>query len=321
MLSAEYVRECARELGFSACGICRAGKISDSCADRLREYVGEGRNADMLYLARNMELRTDARLLVPGTKSIVSVALNYYPRRKMSDGGLTLSYHAYGRDYHDVMKSRLRALLSRIAENSAARGTPLSGRAFCDTAPVAEKYWAWKAGIGFIGRNSLLVIPGKGSYFFLGELFLDDEADCYSEPLRPLCGNCRKCLEACPGRAITDNHGFDSRRCVSYLTVENRGALPCGAGKRMGGSIYGCDVCQKVCPHNNGASPTEVAEFAPAEKLLAMERDDWRRLTEREYIKLFGKSSVRRAGYHGLMRNIEAVDGAGDEGNGDKRTN
>lgn len=309
MIAAEFVKQSAYKLGFSACGLSRAGRISNAWAEKIRRYVEEGRNGEMEYLARNMDLRMDARKLVPGTKTIVSVALNYYPARKMDGGSsFTLSYHAYGKDYHDVVRQRLKLLFEAIRNNIAPQGITLEGRAFCDTAPVPERYWAWRAGVGFIGKNTLLIIPGKGSFFFLGELFLSEEADSYDEPFGNLCGSCTKCMDACPGKALFEPFKIDARRCLSYLTIERRGPLPEGTAEKMGSGIYGCDVCQRVCPHNRFAEPTAVSEFAPSEKLLSMTREDWERLTEDEFRSLFKGSSVKRAKYSGLRRNIDAVE-------------
>lgn len=314
MISAEFVKQSAYKLGFSACGLCRAGRISDDWAEKIRKYVEEGRNGEMEYLARNMDLRMDARKLVPGTKTIVSVALNYYPAKKMdSDNSFTLSYHAYGKDYHEVVKQRLKLLFEIISENLSSQGITLEGRAFCDTAPVPERYWAWRAGVGFIGKSTLLIIPRKGSFFFLGELFLSDEADAYDEPLTNLCGSCTKCMDSCPGKALFEPFKIDARRCLSYLTIERRGPLPEGTAEKMGSGIYGCDVCQRVCPHNRFAEPTVVSEFAPSEKLLSMTREDWEGLTEEEFRSLFKGSSVKRAKYSGLKRNIDAVDRKNEE--------
>lgn len=308
LLSAEFVKSTAIELGFSACGVCRAAEVDNSSFEEMQRYVSEGRNADMHYLERNLDLRRDPRLLTEGTKSIVSVALNYYPRQKMESSQYTLSYYAYGKDYHDVVKKRLEILLERISEHFATAGERVGGRAFCDTAPVLERYWAWQAGIGFIGKNTLLTIPHKGSFFFLGELFLDCEFDFYDEPLRNKCGACTRCIDACPAGALYEPFRLDARRCLSYLTIENRNELPEGTAAKMQECIYGCDRCQNVCPHNSFASATSVEEFTPSEKLLNMKRDGWHSLTQEQYSELFKGSAVKRAKYSGLMRNIAAAE-------------
>ncbi len=308
VLSTEKIRLYAARLGFDACGVCPAAPLERRAAELIDKCVEEGRNAEMGYLARNRELRLDPAKLVPGTKSIVSVALNYYPGEKMDEGGYTLSYHAYGKDYHAVVKSKLRELFGLIRESLGAAGEGLSGRAFCDTAPVAERYWAWRAGIGFTGKNTLLIIPGKGSYFFLGELFLNAPADVYGEPLEERCGGCERCLEACPTCALCAPGLLDARRCLSYLTIESRGSLPSGAAKAMQSCVYGCDCCQRACPHNGSARPAGTGCFRPDGRLLAMTDSEWENLTEARYRELFRGSSVKRAGYAGLMRNIRAAE-------------
>lgn len=316
------MKQAAASLGFSACGISRAERVSDSARQFMERYIAEGRNAEMHYLERNADMRFDPRLLVEGTRSIVSVALNYYPRHKMDAGKYTFSYYAYGQDYHVVVRSRLLELFRRLAARSEAEGGKLSGRAFCDTAPVAERYWAWRAGLGFIGKNSLIIIPRKGSFFFLGELFLSDEADAYDQPIENMCGACRKCMDACPGGAISEPFSVDARRCLSYLTIENRGALPEGTSSKMDNCIYGCDRCQSACPHNRFAEPTGIPELQPKPELMNMTPADWQRLTPEQYCKLFRDSAVKRAKYSGLMRNINAVksreEGSGEE-QGSKR--
>ncbi len=309
MLSADYIKKSAADLGFSACGVCKAEKMDNDYFESIKKYIAEGRNGTMDYLARNMDLRQNPQKLVEGTKTIVSVALNYYPAQKMNPDEYTLSYYAYGKDYHVVVKQRLFELFRLLKEKLSENDFTLEGRAFCDTAPVSERYWAWRAGVGFIGKNTLLIIPHKGSFFFLGELFLNVEADKYDEPLKNFCGNCTKCIDACPGGAIYEPYALDARRCLSYLTIENRGELPAGTENKMETCIYGCDRCQSACPHNRFAVPTKVTEFSPPEKLLKMTKDDWNSLTEQEYCALFKGSAVKRAKYSGLMRNINAVKG------------
>ena len=306
VLSSERVKSFAAKVGFTACGICPAAPVEQQVADLMDRYVSEGRNADMDYLARNRELRFNPSKLVPGTKTIVSVALNYYPGEKMHDNGYTLSYYAYGKDYHTVVKKRLFEMYRLIRESLGADGGALSGRAFCDTAPVPERYWAYRAGIGFPGKNTLLVIPGAGSYFFLGELFLDIELD-YDAPLTAKCGTCRACMDACPTGALACDGSFNSSRCLSYLTIEHRGDIPPCAATKMGNTIYGCDRCQDACPWNRFATPTTDPDLQARGELLSMTRNDWQNLTIEQYRTLFKGSAVKRAKYEGLMRNINCA--------------
>lgn len=307
-LSHASLEKRADELGFSAVGVCRADRVDAEAESVMREYVAAGHHGSMNYLARNMDKRIDPQKLVPGVRSIVSVALNYYPGREVEQQDHSLSLYAYGSDYHVVMKHRLFELFRLISEDAAKAGIDLGGRAFCDTAPVSERYWAWRAGLGFIGKNTLLIIPHKGSYFFLGELFLTSPYDSYDSPLGNKCGRCTRCMDACPGGALYAPFRMDARRCLSYLTIENRDALPPGTAAEMDHCIYGCDRCQMACPHNRFAVPTTIPELQPRPALLAMTRDDWRHLTYEQYLELFRHSTVKRAKYEGLMRNIRAVE-------------
>lgn len=244
----------------------------------------------MDYMAGHMDMRLDPRLLVEGVKTIVSVAMNYLPPQRAAG----ISLYAQGRDYHDVMRERLKMLMEEIG------GT---GRVFVDTAPVLERYWAWRSGLGWIGRNHQLIIPGQGSTCFLGELFLTEEADNYDTSLPGGCGDCLRCVDACPTGALT-KEGMDARQCLSYLTIEHRGALP--KGTQLKETFYGCDRCQEVCPHLRGACPTAETAYFPSETLLAMTPEDWRGLTVEQYRELFRGSAVKRAKFEGLKRNLDA---------------
>lgn len=292
----------AQRLGFSACGIAPAEVVDSSDADFYTSHISAGRHGTMDYLARNLDKRFNPSLLHEGTRSIVSVAMNYYPEHRLADSQYQFAWYAYGKDYHDVVRERLQQLLARLQQLYPG----LTGRAFCDTAPVLERYWAWRCGLGWIGRSTQLVIPHAGSCFFLGELFLTLPADTYDTPTPNRCGTCRACIEACPMHALSDD-GLDARRCLSYLTIENRGDIPSDASERMDNCIYGCDRCLKACPHNRFSQPTTVAEFAPSPEFLSMSREAWHSLTPDDYRRLFKGSAVKRAKYDGLLRNIKAV--------------
>ena len=285
----------------------------------------------MDYMANYTEKRLNPCLLVPGTKSIVSLAMNYAPAQTMPETEYQLAAYAYGQDYHDVMKAKLRQLATLIANkfegesdsevgendgDSTAITTPKTNetseepageiRVFVDTAPVLERYWAQRAGLGWIGKNHQLIIPRAGSMFFLGEIFLPYEFDSYDSPMPSRCGNCRRCIEACPTCAITDEWGFDSEKCLSYQLIENRGELSEQAKQSMGTTIYGCDRCQTACPWNKFATPNTTPEFQPKSELLAMTKADWHNLTIDEYRALFKGSAVKRVKFEGLKRNISA---------------
>jgi epoxyqueuosine reductase len=252
----------------------------------------------MQYLENNVEKRLDPTLLLEGAESIIAVALNYAPARHIPDDEYQLAVYAYGQDYHDVLKSRLRELAVCLGASEVKIAT--------DTVPILERYWARQAGLGFIGRNHQLIIPHAGSMFFLGEIVTTASFDHYDEPMPCRCGLCRKCLEACPTGALGDC--FNSRLCLSYQTIENRGDIAQEVKDKMGTTIYGCDRCQQACPWNRFAHPTVVPELQPSDALLSMRRDDWHRLSVDDYRRLFKGSAVKRAKYEGLMRNIRAVE-------------
>ncbi len=321
----------AERLGFFACGIARAEPVDAETAAAVRGWISKGSQATMDYMANYTEKRLNPCLLVPGTKSIVSLAMNYAPAQTMPETEYQLAAYAYGQDYHDVMKAKLRQLAALIANkfegesdsevgendgDSTAITTPKTNktseepvgeiRVFVDTAPVLERYWAQRAGLGWIGKNHQLIIPRAGSMFFLGEIFLPYEFDSYDSPMPSRCGNCRRCIEACPTCAITDEWGFDSEKCLSYQLIENRGELSEQAKQSMGTTIYGCDRCQTACPWNKFAIPNTTPEFQPKSELLAMTKADWHNLTIDEYRALFKGSAVKRVKFDGLKRNISA---------------
>lgn len=297
----DLIRAKALELGFSACGFARADRVCDEAVGRYRDWLGCGKNDCMDYAANYQELRNDPRELFPGTKTIISVALNYYPTRFQSKDAPQFSYYAYGRDYHDVVKVRLKALAEYIRQNWDEES-----RVCVDTAPVMEKYWAREAGVGMIGRNNLLIIPGKGSFFFLGELLttLEVEPD---EPCTDSCGNCMQCVKACPGGALKDERFLDARRCLSCQLIERRGELPEWVVEVVGNRIYGCDECQVACPHNKNAVSTSVVDFAPQDEFMELTIDNILSMDKADFMRLFGKSAIRRAKLEGLLRNARIV--------------
>lgn len=287
-------------LGFSACGIAKAERIDAVNADAFMRWIGEGRNATMGYMADNIDKRLDPCLLHPGCRSIVCLALNYYPKRRLRPDQLQFALYAYGKDYHDVMKLMMR----QLADYMASLMPDASLKLCCDTVPIIDRYWAWRAGIGWIGKNTNLIIPHAGSFFFLCEILVDRELE-YDSPLPSYCGRCTRCLQACPTKALRVPYEIDARSCLSFLTIENRSeellCLP-----EDNDSIYGCDRCQLACPHNTFAQPTSNAMFAPSEEFLDMSPSDWQNLTAEKYRSLFKGSAVKRAKYEGLMRNVRS---------------
>ena len=309
--SRKEIKAEAESLGFFACGVVPAAPVDAETAAAVRRWISKGSQATMDYMANYTEKRLNPCLLVPGTKSIVSLAMNYAPAKTMPETEYQLAAYAYGQDYHDVMKAKLRQLASIIINNFHTNNheEPTGEiRVFVDTAPVLERYWAQRAGLGWIGKNHQLIIPHAGSMFFLGEIFLPFEFDSYDSPMPSRCGKCRRCIEACPTCAITDDFNFDSERCLSYQLIENRGELSEQAKQSMGSTIYGCDRCQTACPWNKFATPNTTPEFQPKSELLAMPKADWHNLTVEQYRALFKGSAVKRAKFDGLKRNISAKD-------------
>ena len=301
-LQSDIVKAEAQRLGFSACGLSEAAPVSEERAETIRQWLARGCHADMDYLERNLDKRLDPRLLVEGARSVVSLAVNYYTADSLSPQGYGFARYALGRDYHDVVKQMLRQLMQALGLEE-----PADGRPFVDTAPIDERYWAMQAGLGWQGRSGQLIVPHAGTYFFLGELVLTVPADRYDAPIASRCGSCRRCVDACPAHALPGDGTVDARRCLSYLTIENRGDLPPGTGEKMHGCVYGCDRCSEACPWNRFARPTSIEAFRTSPALRAMTAEQWRNLSVDDYRRFFKGSAVKRAKYDGLVRNIAAV--------------
>lgn len=281
--------------------MARAQAVDDDYARRFVQRMEHQGFADMHYMYEHTAKRLDPRLLVPGTQSIVSLALNYAPATTLPDGELQIARYALGKDYHDIMKRLMHQLAANLGLSEY--------RCFVDTAPVLEQYWAQRAGLGWIGRNQQLIIPKAGSMFFLGEIFLPMELD-YDEPMSSHCGTCHRCVDVCPTHALYTADGqvtMDAGRCLSYQTIENRNEISPEAQAAMASCFYGCDRCLTACPWNRFATPCSTPELQPNEELLRMTTQDWARLTEEDYRCLFKGSAVKRAKYSGVMRNIRAA--------------
>ncbi len=285
-------------LGFTACGIAKAEPVDNFTAQKVMRWLAQGDYAGMAYMNNYTDKRLDPRLLMPEVKSIVCVALNYAPARTLPEGEYQFAAYALGKDYHDIVKAKLHRLAAIFGFENY--------RAFCDSAPVLERYWAERAGLGWTGRNHQLIIPKAGSMFFLGELFLDVELE-YDRPQVSKCGRCHACIDACPTQAILPDREFDAEKCLSYQTIENREDLNPTTIQAMGNTIYGCDRCQQACPWNRFATPNTTPELQPNEALLGMTKERWHNLSEEEYRQIFKGSAVKRAKYAGLMRNIQAA--------------
>lgn len=320
MLQSSILKQLVYEEGFSACGIAKAERISADREAEWTKWIANGEQGEMDYLSRNMDKRIDPRLLVEGAKTILSVAINYYPGGISHVAGtelsstsdmvvltsghtLHLAKYAYGTDYHEVVKEKLRRVMQKVQLTEG-----VDGRVFVDTAPIDEKYWAEQAGLGWRGRNSQLIIPGMGSFFFLGEIVLIHEVDKYDEKAKNRCGMCNACLSACPMGALHGDGTLDARKCLSYLTIEHRGNLPEECKEKLYPCIYGCDRCADVCPWNKRfARSTKVQAFHPREAILSMSDEDWKNMSVEQYRELFRKSAVKRAKFEGLKRNISAI--------------
>ena len=319
LLNSSIIKAEASRLGFFACGMAKAEPVCEEEARKLRLWLEQHGHANMEYMANNIEIRLNPQLLLDNAKTIISVALNYAPAKHIPTGEPQLAAYALGKDYHDIMRSKLHQLASAIglAQNAggadngdaggADNGTPIY-RACVDTAPILERYWAEKAGLGWRGRNCQLIIPQAGSMFFLGEIITDASVDSYDTPAHSRCAGCHACIDACPTGALSSDSFFDSSLCLSYQTIENReDSLPDTITEAMGDTFYGCDRCQQACPWNRLAKPNTTPELQPSDSLIDMTWDKWQNLTEEEYRNLFRGSAVKRAKYKGLMRNIRAI--------------
>lgn len=296
----EIIRRKALDLGFDACGFAAAAPVAQQAIDQYCNWLEEGKNDCMEYASNYKDLRFDPTALVPGAKTVICVALNYYTERRQPKDAPQFSIYAYGKDYHDAVRNRLMQLATFIKETWHAES-----RVCVDTAPVMEKYWARTAGVGMIGRNNLLIIPGKGSYFFLGELITTLELP-PDNPCTDTCGNCNKCLQACPGGAL-EGDSLDARRCLSCQLIERRGELPAWVQEKAGIRIYGCDECQLCCPHNRNAISTHIEEFNPTEDFMNLTLDSVLGMDTATFNTIFRNTAVKRLKLDRLMRNARNI--------------
>ena len=294
----ELLKTEAHRLGFLACGIAKA-EFLEAEAPRLEQWLRQGKNGEMGYMADHFDMRLDPRKLVPGAKSVISLAYNYFtPQLQADPEAPQLSTYAYGRDYHKVVKKRLKPLMAFINEHFG----DVAMRAFVDSAPVLEKAWAQRAGIGWVGKHTNVIRQGAGSFFFLCEIITDLELAA-DPPATDHCGTCRRCIDACPTDAITP-YGVDGSRCISYLTIELKGAIPEEFSGKLENWAFGCDICQQVCPWNRFSNAHNEPEFIPRPELLQLSKDDWHGMTEVVFEKLFEGSAVKRTKFQGLERNL-----------------
>lgn len=297
----QFIKSKARELGFFYCGISKADFLETE-SKRLESWLKNDYQGNMSYMNNHFDKRLDPRLLVDDAKSVVSLLLNYYPTEVQGgEDAPKISKYAYGEDYHFVIKDKLKNLMQSIQEEIGEVG----GRVFVDSAPVMDKAWAAKSGLGWIGKNANLIHPKHGSFFFIAELILDLEL-IPDGPIKDYCGTCTKCIDACPTNAIVEPYVVDGSKCISYLTIELKDeVIPSYFKGKMDNWMFGCDICQDVCPWNRFSKPTNERAFDPHENLLQMNKADWEDLTEDIFKEVFKKSAVKRTKFKGLTRNID----------------
>ena len=294
------IKKKASELGFFYCGISKADFLEEE-ADHLEKWLKADYHGKMSYMANHFDKRLDPRILVPGAKSVVSLLLNYYPEKEQQDSEAPkISKYAYGQDYHFVIKDKLKEFFQYLQDEIGEVG----GRIFVDSAPVMDKVWAKKSGLGWIGKNTNLIHPKNGSFFFIAELIIDLELE-YDGPIKDYCGTCTKCIDECPTDAIVEPYVVDGSKCISYLTIELKDEIiPKEFHSKMDNWMFGCDVCQDVCPWNRFSTVHKEPLFEPSNRLLEMSKTDWHDLTEEIFQELFKKSAVKRTKFKGLKRNI-----------------
>lgn len=295
------IKEEAMRQGFFLVGVSQA-EFMEVEAKRLESWLGQDYHGQMGYMENHFDKRVDPRKLVPGAKSVISLAYNYYTDKHQEDATAPkISMYALGRDYHKVVKKKLKLLWQFLQDEIGE----ISGRFFVDSAPVLERDWARRSGLGWVGRHSLLVNPKKGSYFFLAEIILDVELE-YDAPMRDHCGTCTRCVDACPTDAISPSgYVVDGSKCISYLTIELKDAIPVEFRDHMENNMFGCDICQEVCPWNRFSTPHTESDFGPNENILSMSNRDWQDITEEIFDTLFQGSAVKRTKFAGLKRNID----------------
>ncbi|RXG24662.1 tRNA epoxyqueuosine(34) reductase QueG [Leeuwenhoekiella aequorea] len=299
----KLIKDEAQRLGFMSCGISKAGFLEQE-APRLESWLNKNMHGEMAYMENHFDKRLDPTLLVPGAKSVVSLLLNYYPDEKQREDTYKISKYAYGTDYHFVIKDKLKELLEFINANIGE----VAGRAFVDSAPVLDKAWAAKSGLGWIGKHSNLLTKQVGSFYFIAELIIDLDLD-YDTPVTDHCGSCTACIDACPTNAIVDAHVVDGSKCISYFTIELKNELPSFAQDKMDDWMFGCDVCQDVCPWNRFSKPHNEPLFDANPEILKYSKSEWKELTQEVFSTLFKKSPVKRTKFKGLERNINFLNG------------
>ena len=293
----QLIKKSAKNLGFLSCGISKAEFLEEE-APRFEKWLNEQKHGQMAYMENHYDKRLDPRLLVPGAKSVVSLLLNYYTDEHQVEGAPKISKYAYGTDYHFVIKEKLKQLFQILQEEIGE----INGRVFVDSAPVMDKAWAGRSGLGWMGKNTNLINKKVGSFFFIAEMILDLKLD-YDTPVTDHCGTCTACIDSCPTEALTP-YNIDASRCISYLTIELKDQIPSEFQNKMDDWSFGCDICQDVCPWNRFSKPHNEPLFEPRSELLEFTKKDWEELTEATFDTIFKNSAVKRTRYRGLKRNL-----------------
>lgn len=299
----QLIKQEALRLGFDVCGIAEAQPLDDD-ARRLEQWLNKGYNGKMQYMENYFDLRTDPRKLVPGAKSVVTLMLNYFPEQEQKKGTPNVAKYAWGVDYHFVIKDKLKQLLAYIKEEIGE----VDGRGFVDSAPVLERAWAVKSGLGWVGKNANLLTKSSGSFFFIATLISDLELVADAPFKTDHCGTCTRCIDACPTDAIVSPTEVDGSKCISYFTIELKDALiPSAYHEKMEGWMFGCDICQDVCPWNRFSKPHNEPAFEPIAEILDLSLEEWQAMSEDAFKKIFKKSPMKRTKWSGVQRNILAI--------------
>lgn len=299
-----FVKKTAFSLGFDYCGIAKAERL-DEDAKRLESWLSKGFNSTMNYMENHFNLRIDPSKLVPGAKSVITLLLNYFPSEQQKPQSPQISKYAYGKDYHEVIRGKLNLLLQTLQENIGA----IHGRGFTDSAPVLERSWAVKSGLGWVGKNGNLITKNNGSFFFIATLITDLELETDDPFAKDFCGSCTKCIDNCPTEAILPDKVIDGSKCISYFTIELKDMLiPENMKGKFDNNLFGCDVCQEVCPWNRFAKPTTEIEFKPLPEILNFSKNDWEELTEESFKIIFKNSPLKRSKFTGIKRNLKFLD-------------
>ena len=295
----QLIKDTAKKLGFQSCGISKARFLAEEEA-RLSQWLSQKKQGEMAYMENHFDMRLDPRKLVEGAKSVISLSYNYFTSEKQSDPNAPkISKYAYGEDYHFVVKNKLKSLLAIIQTEIGN----VNARVFVDSAPIMEKAWAQQAGLGWIGKNANLINQQNGSFFFLAEIIIDIDLS-YDAPVTDHCGTCTKCIDACPTEAIVAPYVVDGSKCISYFTIELKNEFPKEVKGKFDNWMFGCDICQDVCPWNKFAKPHQEKLFEPSTALLSMNKKEWEEITAETFQVLFKNSAVKRTKFEGLKRNI-----------------